>query len=379
MKLYGRYVLVETTAVCVVAVVGFVGILLAANAVRDIVEWVAMGRLTLADTAEVLRILIPSAVSYALPLGTMTGILIVVGRMSAQNEILAMKSIGIGLGTIVRPIFLLAAGGTLFSAYVNLYHAPDSTGKYRQFFRKIIVESPMRFIAPKTLNDYFHGCVIYVDSLVDGHFNAMKIWQFAENNLLEMYISARSGTINFDEQSDAFLLKLNDGNAESFSEDLSPSGVRIPQIMAFKNISIKLPASEFIGAAHSTQKKFRHMALGELLEAKKTLNSNKSLPRSEIRHGKTLINMQISSHVANAFGIFVMALLAIPLGVKTNRSDTALNIGIALSLCLGYYLAMVMLALLGENTRLRPDILIWAPNVALMALGFSLFNRATRH
>ena len=142
----------------------------------------------------------------------------------------------------------------------------------------------MRFIIPKTFNDYFPGYVIYVDSLSNGEFNAMKIWQFAEDNSMDMYISAKSGTINFDEQSDAFLLKLNDGSAENFNGDVSQSGVKIPQIIAFNNISVHLPANELVGMPRNTPKKLHHMVLGKLLEAKKDLNANKSaLPRKEIR------------------------------------------------------------------------------------------------
>jgi lipopolysaccharide export LptBFGC system permease protein LptF len=89
--------------------------------------------------------------------------------------------------------------------------------------------------------------------------------------------------------------------------------------------------------------------------------------------------MQISGNIANAVGILAMSLIAIPLGLKTSRGETALNVGIALALCLGYYLVMSIFSLLGDHTHLRPDILIWTPNVALMVLGIFLFNRASQH
>jgi lipopolysaccharide export system permease protein len=74
-----------------------------------------------------------------------------------------------------------------------------------------------------------------------------------------------------------------------------------------------------------------------------------------------------------------MTLLAITLGIKTNRSDTALHAGMALLLCLGYYFIMVLLSWLDEKPRLRPDILVWIPNVVLVGLGIFLFNRAEEH
>jgi lipopolysaccharide export LptBFGC system permease protein LptF len=240
-------------------------------------------------------------------------------------------------------------------------------------------ENPMRFIFPGRLNNYFRG-VIYVDSLSDGKFKGIKIWQFTPNNPPHTYIFAESGEIKFDGDSETFSLKLHNGNAENFWSNSQPSSRKSPQIMSFGNVSLTLPAGGLLGTFRGHPKKLHHMALGELLSAKENLNAQgNTLSRKELEHGKTLINMQISTRIANAVGILAMALLAIPLGIKANRSDTAQNAAIALLLCLGYYFAMVIFSLLGEHTFLRPDILVWTPNVALMALGFLLFTRAARH
>jgi lipopolysaccharide export system permease protein len=381
VKLYEKYILRETLIVCVAAVALFVGALLAANAMRDVIEWIAMGRLTPLDALKILLLLLPSAISYALPLGTMTGILIVVGRMSSQNEILAMKSVGIGLKEAVRPIFFLAAVFSLLSAYVTAYHAPSSIENYRQSFKKIVREKPMRFIVPRMFTNYFPGYVIHVDGMSDENFSDMRIWQFDESEALDMYMFAKSGKIMFDEGAGVFVLELRDGSAEKFVGIPPDAGQpKPPQIMFFKNISINLPARDIIGTQAGETKKLHHMNLNELLAAKRELNSAKnSMSYGEIRHQKNLINMQIGEHIASAVGISVMALLAVPLGLKVSRSGTTFNVGFALILCFGYYFTMTFFSLLGDNVRIRPDILVWVPNIVLMAIGISLFHRALQH
>ncbi|MDR0742215.1 MAG: LptF/LptG family permease [Puniceicoccales bacterium] len=381
MNLFKKYVFRETFTICCTAISLFVSILLVANAMRDVVEWVTIGRLTCQEAFQALCILAPSAISYALPLGMMAGVLIVIGRMSSQNEILAMKSIGMGLWEITRPMFLLALSFTLFAGYINLCYAPASVSKYRQFFRDIIREKPMRFITSKTFNDYFPGYAIYVDSLSNENFNDMKIWRFDERNLLDAYISAKSGQIVFEEISGTFLLKLNDGNIEKFDlYDSTTDMQKVPKIIFFQNITINLPVKQFLGIPTNAQKKFHRMTLSELLAAKKSLNSKKdTISYEDVRHQKTLINMQISSNLANALGILAMTILAIPLGLKVHRRDTALNVGIALCLCIGYYFVMAMFSLFGDYPRLRPDILVWLPNVILVGLGLPLFHRASQH
>jgi lipopolysaccharide export system permease protein len=371
-------VLCEVAVACALSVLLFVVLLLAGNAMRDIVEWVAMGRLSLGDVLRMLWILIPSAISYSLPLGMMSAIFIVIGRMSSQNEIIAMKSSGISLWEITRPIWALSAAFAALSMCINLYHAPNSISKYRQFFREMVREKPMRFIVPKMFNDRFSDYVIYADDISGEQFKGMKIWQINRTGDLDAYITARSGTVAFDGETDTLSLHLNDGNAEKFSA--TADGRRESQIIFFGNVSVDLPFADIVGRWNDGVKKLHRMTLSELLAAKKLLNSKANeMPRFKIRDGKTLINVQISVNVIHAVGILIMTMLAIPLAIKVHRADTVLNIGIALILCFGNYFAIAMLSLLGNKPDIRPHILIWIPSVALTALGALLFRRASRH
>jgi lipopolysaccharide export system permease protein len=209
----------------------------------------------------------------------------------------------------------------------------------------------------------------------------MKIWRFDERNLLDTYISAKSGQIVFEESSGTFLLKLNDGNIEKFDlYDSTTDLPKVPKVIFFQNITINLPVRQSLGVPIHAQKKLHRMTLSELLAAKKSLNSKKdTISYENVRHQKTLINMQISSNLANAFGILAMTILAIPLGLKVHRKDTALNVGIALCLCIGYYFVMAMFSLFGDCPRLRPDILVWLPSMILAGVGIHLFRRASQH
>ena len=90
--------------------------LLAGNAMRNIINWVTSGKLSIIETFKILGILVASVTSYALPLGIITGILMVIGRMSSQNEIRAIKSSGIGHLETAARILYMALISPLFSA-----------------------------------------------------------------------------------------------------------------------------------------------------------------------------------------------------------------------------------------------------------------------
>ena len=55
------------------------------------------------------------------------------------------------------------------------------------------------------------------------------------------------------------------------------------------------------------------------------------------------------------------------------------SMGIALALALSYYLMTVVITWLENFPYLRPDILIWVPNLLFIVLGTVLMLRASRN
>jgi lipopolysaccharide export system permease protein len=88
--------------------------------------------------------------------------------------------------------------------------------------------------------------------------------------------------------------------------------------------------------------------------------------------------MQIQRHASGAFSTLALALLAIPLALKTGRSETFLNLGLALALALLYYLLWTLLGLLDHHPSLHPELLLWLPNLLYETLALALLLKAAR-
>ena len=54
---------------------------------------------------------LPATVPFALPLGVLVGILVGLSRMSADNEIVAMRAAGVSSATIIRPVLAVFVSG----------------------------------------------------------------------------------------------------------------------------------------------------------------------------------------------------------------------------------------------------------------------------
>ena len=81
---------------------------------------------------------------------------------------------------------------------------------------------------------------------------------------------------------------------------------------------------------------------------------------------------------STAFSVLSFALIAVPLGIKVTRKETSANLGLALALAMGYYFATIVAGWFDNKPHLRPDLLMWVPNLAFQALGIWMFRKVDR-
>ena len=99
--------------------------------------------------------------------------------------------------------------------------------------------------------------------------------------------------------------------------------------------------------------------------------SQRNLDRMKLR-------MVVQEKFTMAFAVFSFALVGVPLGIKVSRRETSANLGLALALALGYYFMTIAIGWLERRPELRPDLLMWLPNLIFIAVGFWLFWRVDR-
>jgi lipopolysaccharide export system permease protein len=61
--------------------------------------------------------------------------------------------------------------------------------------------------------------------------------------------------------------------------------------------------------------------------------------------------------------------------MRVGRSETFVNAAIALGVCLSYYILSSAAAWV-KSPALRPDLLVWLPNVIVLAIAVKLLKKA---
>jgi lipopolysaccharide export system permease protein len=364
--LYQRHIFFRTAANALGCVALFVAVLLAGNAIKDVLHLLSAGRLGFALFAHAIAILVPSALSYALPMGMLNAVLLTVGRMAANGELLAMRAAGMSPRRITLPILLLAAIGTAASAGINLFYAPRALCAYRQNLRAGVRNNPLPFLIPGRFILDFPGHIFRIGGREGDVLIQPQLWQCGENGTITGYLRAERGRLAHSPDDGQLLLALESGTVERLAGGGGP--------IYFHTFTVTFPT----GGRHpvAAEKRLKHCDLFELLAARRLTATGATA--AQIRSHRIAVNLTIQRHLAMAAAVFTLTLLAIPLAVRSHRGESSFHTAAALLIALGYYFATAAISWLADHPFLRADWLIWLPNGAVLAAALALL-RPTRH
>lgn len=375
MGVLHRYIFKQVLGTAIATVALFVFVLVVGNVMKSVMEEFASGRIDFKMFTYIILLIIPGVIPYALPMGMLTGILLVFGRMSAQSEIVAIKASGRSLYDIAAPVFFLSICASLFSVLINFYYAPVADTAYKSLIKNAIRTNPLQFIKPGNFIRDFPGMIIYANSAQGNKLIGFNLRELDKQGNVIRTTEARTAEIVHDEENDEIVIQLGDGVA---NERGSASKQLIT--LKYKGLSGGLSLDEIIGSKNKTKEKLTLMTFGELMDVRHTWNPKKlDLSPEEKFRNKIAVQNQIQKNFAMAFSIFAMTVFAIPLGIKASRSETFANLGIAIALAMTYYMMTVIITWFEKFPHLRPDIIIWTPNILFMILGIILMRRASKH
>ena len=379
MGTLNKYIFKQVAAAAFMTVALFVFVLVLGNVIKEVMGELAAGRLSISFFLYIVALIIPGVIPYALPLGMLTGILLVFGRMSSQSEIVAMKACGRSIYSMAAPVFFLAICASLFSVAINFYYAPAADYAYKSALKNLVRANPLQFIQAGTFIRDFPGYVIYANSSDGKELISFRIWELDKQGRAQISIQSERGLLTYDDDRDEIVLTLKNGSADRARAG-DPEDLRKPLPSArFDELVIKLPLNDIIGKSGGVGKRLKLMTFGELLEARNTWHRSPNPTPEEAFRDKIEVQLQIQKNFAMAFSIFSMVVLAVPLGIKASRSETFANVAIALALAMSYYLMTVMISWLEKYPTLRPDVLIWIPNIIFQAAGTILIVRSSRN
>ncbi|HTB80058.1 MAG TPA: LptF/LptG family permease [Opitutaceae bacterium] len=379
MTLLDRYIFKSVLFTCAAAVgmLSFVFILV--SALRDMLGYVLAGQIAWSMVAKLLLLLLPATMPFVLAPGILTGVLLTLGRLSADSEITAMRAAGLSLPRIARPIFILAALGVAAGLYVNYEAMPHGRVRYEQELADALRTNALGLIVPRTFVRNFPNTVIYVDSKQGDLLQDIWLWKFDSQKRTTLFVRAPSGNVSYDEEKNTLEVRLLQAQGESRNE-AHPEDFSKMVDGSFGVLPLSFPLDKVFNRDHAFRRKAQWLTFNELRAEHARLAALQVPPAEARDHARDLMKVQmvLSDKANTALAVLSFALLGVPLGIKVSRRETSANLGVAVLLVLGYYFLTVMIGWIDRHPEYRPDLLLWAPNLIFLTLGTWLFWRLDR-
>lgn len=360
MKTLHLYILRETVSSLILTVAVFTGLLLLATVVKELLGVLVGGGAGVGLLLKATGLLIPYILIFALPVGMLLATLLVFGRMSADQELTAIRAGGIGLIPLITPLLGLALLMSALCAWINLEFGPRSRQLYKAMIEEFGAVGVVNMIPEKTFirfdRDATATTTVYVGENNEGQLRDLTLYEI-ENGRVAMIINAREGEVSYDAA--AGVLHIVARNGTMLRDDI---GVPFDEI----------PASLDIGAARSVERppKLSNMSLRELLAKKDELETTGV--------DATPVKVRIHSKIAFSFACIGFTLIGIPLGIQAHRKETSVGVLMAIGLAIVFYGCFSFAESFDGRPGPTPYALIWGPVFAFQIIGLALLVRADR-
>ncbi|MBN2254694.1 MAG: LPS export ABC transporter permease LptF, partial [Deltaproteobacteria bacterium] len=321
----------------------------------------------LVETMRLVLYLMPPFLLITIPISLLIAILIGVGRMSADNEITALKSAGTSLYRIMTPVMGGAVIAAVITAVIGLYFVPYGMTATSDLLFAIARQKASIGIKEKVFNDDFKGLVLYADT-IPVHGDYMEGLFISDTRLAKdpTTIVAEKGYLVSNPESMTVTLRLKNGSTHSVNSDLT-SYRRVDFSSYDVNLDLSGPITK---GGMDARKDTEEMYLGELFEQAKTTDMAPSLKRELI--------IEINKKFTIPLSCIIFAILGLPLSIGQVRSGKSRGFTIGILVIMVYYVLQLSGEGLGETGKISPVIGTWAPNVILGITGICLFIMAVR-
>jgi len=362
MRTLDRYVVREILAATLIAVVVLSVVLVLGNISRRLMELLVNHQVPAELILSFIAYVLPFSLTYTIPWGFLTAVLIVFSRMSADHEITAMRTSGISLGRIALPVMGTAVVLCGICLWINLSVAPAAQQTMRNVLFDIAVKNPLALFASDQTIEEFPGRRIYIGQREGGTLSNIQVFELDEENRPIRVMHAQRGRIEADLEEERILLHLEEALYEERDRQ-HPDDLRKIRHGITGSGTFPVSLQELQEQAKSTAA-LSDMTLDEL--------QNKMVGESS-PEASSAVRTEISKRFSSAFASLAFAMVGVPLAVSVGRRETSVSFGIGLGVAFAYFGFLIFAESQGANPALRPEWIAWVPNLVFLILGLCLF------
>ncbi len=354
--------------------------------------------------------------ALSIPMAVLVATLMAFGRLSGDNEIIAIKSSGISLYQIIAAPLIASLSLALLLILFNNYVLPWTNHRARVLGAQLGRTKPTLGIREGVFINDFPGYSILVRkvSRKGPQIEGITIYE-EKDRKIPRTILAQKGNLSFSPEGNSLTLDLYNGEIHEVDQD-DPSKYRR---LTFKKYTLTLRGKGGgMGRVNREYRGDREIGIGELLRRAKAeekriirekmainniLKKKGIIPNEQLKEGllkqdpKTLSLIQGKERLIESarrrknsymvevykkfsipFACLVFILIGAPLGVMVHKGGIGVGIGLSLGFFLLYWAFLIGGEELADRNLIPPLWSMWTPNLIIGGSGIYLLIKGVK-
>ena len=396
MKTIDRYILKQLISVTFLGVLSLTMLLLLGQLFKELHTLLVESGAPPTIVIDFILQVIPFSLTFSVPWGFLTAVLLVYGRLAADNELTSMRMAGLSLWRLSMPAIGMGIALSALCYYIHIEVAPNGKNAMSELVMKAAMDNPRNLLNASQSMTKLDKVQLYIEHREGDDLKGLHVYPVDRGAGMGSdfdAIHAESATIgDFDFKTRILTLTLKNARIERSGGPLTdmpaigvmPLRVHIPirtqrklKPNRFTNEEIayvlehceytlllddaQLGNYEAIASARPT------FPCADKLwaEVRKDVNYY----NSGLGNKKTYLAFKTEGvqRASFACACIVFSLIGVPLAITARRKDTSTGFAIGILVAAVYFMALVFCELSRKSSGITPYIVLWIPNVICAA------------
>ncbi|MBR5887408.1 MAG: LptF/LptG family permease [Akkermansia sp.] len=407
MKTIDRYILKQLITVTLLGVMSLTLLMLLGQLFKELHTLLVESGAPPTIVFDFIVQVIPFSLTFSVPWGFLTAVLLVYGRLAADNELTSMRMAGLSLWRLSMPAIGMGLALSLLCYYINIEIAPKGKNAMTDLVMKAAMDNPRNLLSAGGGETKLDGVRLYVqgrdgDSLKGVHIYPIDDEGAAKNGMQGFAaMHAKSATIGeFDLKTRMLSLVLY----QATIEHVEGTSVNLPMIEEMPlqvHIPIrtrrKMKPNRFTNAEIADE--LSHWDIARLSDTASMERFEKAASKTQppifpcadtlwaaARSDTAYYHSAMDKKTERAFrtegvqrasfacACFVFSLIGVPLAITARRKDTSTGFALGIMVAAVYFMALVFCELSRKSGGITPFIVLWLPNV--LCIAFAVWQHA---
>jgi len=323
------------------------------------IDRLVRAQLGLWDILRYLALKLPFAVGQVLPASVLLGVMLTFGLMSRSHETMAIRTSGLDILRLSRPLIILAGAVTALLLVLNLYLIPWSQGRLSTFWLTQVEKKPPRDVHNLEHFWYKGDQAIYNILMFRKDLQTLegvKIYMFDRQfRLVQIVAAARA-------QWQGGHWRFSQGLIQTFDSQGVASGEKFQQ----RDLVLTERPEDF----GDLEKKVAEMDQAELYRYVRRLERD--------GYKSTPYRVDLYSRLSQSLTPLVLIVLGLGLALRHEEIHITSMVAVGLGLMFGYWLFYGFCASFGQAGRWPVFLAVSVPHLIFGGLAATLIRQVTR-